>query len=242
MATLTTRHNPFTDNGNDKLLFNVSSGSVATESVTSDLLNAYVQGEECFKEFISCRAYSISSTKSFFDPIKKLNLNTFSSLAVKSTVKTKVEKQVTLKADQNLLSRMLAIAQVRSDCFNLRNVLKFSLGPISYSLANVNGTLVRTTKSKLLELLEHYSLPCDIDVNNVSTWIYDGMAVIQGLNSQSIPETMAELAKFVLSIIMKHTCNNLRVDFVCDRSYPEVSIKNTEKSFIWWYMYKNTWW
>lgn len=68
IATLTTWHNPFTDHGDDKLLFNVSSGSVATESVTSDLLNAYVQGEECFKEFIA--QHIVSSTKGFFDPIK----------------------------------------------------------------------------------------------------------------------------------------------------------------------------
>jgi len=227
MATVTTWHNPFTHQANDKFLINISSGSVATESITSDLLTAYSQGEECFKEFTSERLQS--SAKSFFDPIRKLNLNTFSSLAVKSTVSTKVGKQVTLKADRNLLARMLTIAQVRSDSFNLRNVLKYSLGPIPYSLANVNGTLMKTTKSKLLELLECYSLPCEVDINNVSTWLYDGMAIIQGLKSQSIPKTMAELAKLVLSIIMKHTCNNLRVDFVCD-TYPNISIKNVERN------------
>jgi len=185
MATVTTWHNPFTHQANDKLLINISSGSVATESITSDLLTAYSQGEECFKEFTS--EHLQSATKSFFDPIKKLNLNTFSSLAVKSTVSTKVGKQVTLKADRNFLARMLTITQVRSDSFNLRNVLKYNLVPIPYSLANVNGTLMKTTESKLLELLECYSLPCEVDIN-VSTWLYDGMAIIRGLKSQSIPK------------------------------------------------------
>ena len=92
---------------------------------------------------------------------------------------------------------MLAMAQVHSDSFNLWNVLKYSLGPIPYSLANVNGTLMRTSKSKLLEFLENYSLSCEVDVNSVLTWLYDRMAVIQGLTRQSILETMAELAKFV---------------------------------------------
>ena len=88
---------------------------------------------------------------------------------------------------------------------------------------------MRTNKSKLLELLESYSKPYEIDINNVSTWLYDGMAVIQSLNCQSIPETMAELARLIFSIIMKHRCNNLRVDFICDR-YPDVSIKNAERN------------
>ena len=79
MNTLTTWHSPFTDDGDDKLI-NVSSGSVATELITSDLLNAYLQGEECFKEFV---AHCLVTSKNFFDPVKKLNLNTFSSLVVK---------------------------------------------------------------------------------------------------------------------------------------------------------------
>ena len=108
-------------------------------------------------------------------------------------------------------------------------MLKYCLGPIPYSVVNANGTLMRTNKSKLLELLECYSKPCETDVNNVSTCLYDGMAVIQSLSSQLIPETMGELARLVFSIIMKHKCNNLRGDFICDR-YSEVSIKNAERN------------
>ena len=48
-STIITWHNPFID---DDKLMNISSGSVATESIASGLLNAYLQGEECFKEFI----------------------------------------------------------------------------------------------------------------------------------------------------------------------------------------------
>ena len=55
------------------------------------------------------------------------------------------------------------------------------------------------------------------------------MAVIQSFSSQLIPETTGELARLVFSIIMKHKCNNLHVDFICDR-YSEVSIKNAERN------------
>ena len=45
------------------------------------------------------------------------------------------------------------------------------------------------------------------------------MAVIQSLSCQLIPETMAELAMLVFLIIMKHRCNNLRVDFIDIQMY-----------------------
>ena len=64
----------------------------------------------------------------------------------------------------------------------------------------------------LLELLKCNSKPCEIDINNVSMWLYDGMA-----------ETMAELARLLFLIIMKHRCNKLCVDFIYDR-YSDVSI------------------
>ena len=79
-------------------------------------------------------------------------------------------------------------------------------------------------KSKLLEFLESYSKPCEIDINNVATWQYDGMAVIQSLSCQSIPETMTELARLIFLIIIKHRCNYFCVDFICYR-YPDVSVK-----------------
>ena len=55
------------------------------------------------------------------------------------------------------------------------------------------------------------------------------MAVLQSLSCQSILETMEELARVVFFIIIKHRCNNLRVDLICDR-YPDISIKNAERN------------
>ena len=67
MTTLTTWYNPFTDHGNDKLL-NISSGTVATETVTDHLLNAYTVGDERFKTFISERI--VQPKIRLFEPIK----------------------------------------------------------------------------------------------------------------------------------------------------------------------------
>ena len=73
--------------------------------------------------------------------------------------------------------------------------------------------------------------PYEIDENSASTWLYDGMAVLQNLSSESILETMAELAKLIFVLVMKYSCNNLRVDFICNR-YPNVSIiiKSAERN------------
>ena len=91
MSTLTTWYNPFTNHGNDNLL-NISSGAVATESTTGDLLNACMfLGEESFRDFITDRISQ--PTTDPFKPIKKLNPSTFSSLVVKSLVNTNSGKQ-----------------------------------------------------------------------------------------------------------------------------------------------------
>ena len=90
----------------------ISSGTVATETVTDHLLNAYTVGDERFKTSIPERI--VQPKTGLFEPIKKLNLGNFSSLASKSVVSTKTGKQVTLKADRNLLARMLVIAQAHT--------------------------------------------------------------------------------------------------------------------------------
>ena len=57
----------------------------------------------------------------------------FTSIRAKITTKAR-EKEVILKADRNIFSRLLVINEKCG--IGLREVLKFSLGPIAWSLAN----------------------------------------------------------------------------------------------------------
>ena len=69
---------------------------------------------------------------------------------------------------------------------DLRQVLKYSLGPVPWSFATQDGQLAKTTKSILLHLLEKdvppvEAVPCDV------VWIVDAMALLQSLSH--VPRT-----------------------------------------------------
>ena len=68
----------------------------------------------------------------------------------------------------------------------MREVLKFELGPLPQSFANVDGTLVKTNKSVLAGLLEKGVEQMQA-IPDESMWIFDGMAVIQSITR--IPST-----------------------------------------------------
>ena len=79
----------------------------------------YSLGEEHYRDFIT--DWISQPTTDLFKPIKKLNLSTFSSLAVKSLVHTNSGKKM-LKADHKLLACLLVIAQAQTNFFNLQTV------------------------------------------------------------------------------------------------------------------------
>ena len=67
-------------------------------------------------------------------------------------------------------------------------------------------------------MLESQALPFEVNISQVSTWIYDSMALIQSINSQTIHEIKAQLAQYIFSLIIKHTSNELRV-VTCTQMY-----------------------
>ena len=56
--------------------------------------------------------------------------------------------------------------------------LEFSLGPISWSLANTDGSIYKSVKSKLLQSSEK-DIPTMEEVPANSSLIFDGLCVIQ---------------------------------------------------------------
>lgn len=127
-------------------LINISSGIQASEAVQKDIIEAKAIGESCCVAFITKR---LKSTEvSFYDPIKRLSLETFASLKVKKSIKLK-GKNVTLSAERNIFGRLHAIAKDR-DGLSLQQVLTYSLSPIPWCFGLPDGGLVKTVKSKLL--------------------------------------------------------------------------------------------
>lgn len=89
-------------------LISPSSGAVASQEVTSDLLNAERIGEEKLSEFILARLPQRSTE--FFDTIKANKLKTFSS----NTSKTKrVHSDKVIRAERSTFINLLLVARER---------------------------------------------------------------------------------------------------------------------------------
>ncbi|KAL1268455.1 hypothetical protein QQF64_033818 [Cirrhinus molitorella] len=223
ISTLDSMLNPFDTHQNGIVC--LSSGTVAAEEIMRDLLTAPEKGENAVKEFMDQRL--LSQSVDIFAPINKQKLKTFSDQA-KTKKKSVAGKEVILRADKKLFSRLLIIGQSRK--IDLREILSYSLGTVSYPLSSSDGSLAKTNKSSLMEVLETKGGDCLVDKLPANGAIlFDGMAVIQAI--RSIPSTFGELAdtilQYIVKLALKHNCT--RIDFVIDR-YLEMSIKNLERS------------
>ena len=105
---------------------------------------------------------------------------------------------------------------------SLRQVLEFSLGPISLSLTNTDWSIYKSVGSKLLKFLDTETVVDCIPFN--TTVIYDGMRVIRKLPKGF--SKFGTISEFVLERITR--CQSREVIFVTDQ-YFERSIKGGER-------------
>ena len=93
-------------------------------------------------------------------------------------------KEEMLKADRNIFARLTVIAQTRE--LDMQNVLKYELGVYPWSIAATDGTVAKTAKSMIVQVLEKDVQPIEQD-EEFSVWGFDAMAVIQSI--VCIPKT-----------------------------------------------------
>ena len=130
---------------------------------------------------------------------------------------------VVIKADGKLFAEMVVIAQHRR--MNMKKVLQYLLGSLSWSLVTPDGAPAKTTKASLLHSLEKQAKPAEVPTTAV--WIFDGMALLQTI--KTVPKTFKDLATNVLEVLKSTSNNPTRTDLVMDQ-YPELSIKNPERA------------
>ena len=110
--------------------------------------------------------------------------------------------------------------------------MSYELSPIPYALTHQDGSLRKTTKSQLADILEklvEVSPQVQSSPNN-TVYVIDGMAVIQMLKSANAA-TFGELAvkyyNFFTSAMSSRKCKSVHVVF---DQYMENSIKSGERS------------
>ena len=125
-------------------------------------------------------------------------------------------QNVVLKADRNLFSQMILLAE--SISVNMKDVLAHPLGSLPWTLANADASLRKTNKA--WECISCRSYP------NPSTCIIDGMGLVQRMNGNN--KIFAQLAESVLSMVLYVGVQNGRIDVVFD-AYRQPSIIYSER-------------
>ena len=195
--------------------------SLSTGTVVKDLLRALEVGEEAYQTFKQTRLDDDPPSVKFHDKMTKQRLKTFSTIGTK-TARTKGQN-VVLKADRNLFSQMILVAESRS--VNMKDVLAHPLGPLPWALANADGSLRKTNKSALAREPEKNVSPAEA-IPTPSTCIIDGMGLVQRMNGNN--KTFAQLAESVLAMVLYVGGQSGRVDVVFD-VYRQPSIKDSER-------------
>ena len=200
--------NPMAPNGID--LVSLSTGSIAPPDVTRELLRAHETGEEAYQVFKQTRLEEDPPPLKFHDKMTKKSLKTFSHISIKITHGKKAQ-EVVLKADRNLFSHMILVAESRK--VNMRDVLAHPLGPLPWSLANPDGSLRKTNKAALARELEKNVSPAE-HVPTPSTCIIDGMSLVQKMNGDN--KTFAQVAEMALTRVLQEAAQSGRIDVVFD--------------------------
>ena len=202
-------------------LASLSTGVLASDTIKDNLLNARKYGETNCKEFEESRCLSLQ-TIDFFDPLKQVNLQTFKHL--KKVVKVSARNSlIPLKMDRNLFARMALIGQFRK--IDLKEVFKYPLGPLPWSLANAYGLPRKTNEAKLMQLLEKGKAAVERYPENACS-ICDGMALLQRFQPPA-GATFVVLADKIFDAVTSNPSR--RIDVVFD-VYFDVSIKNAERA------------
>ena len=133
--------------------------------------------------------------------------------------------EAVIRADRHLFAKLLVVAQIRA--LNLRDVLCYELCPVPWSIATVDGSFVKTPKSKLLDSLKKH-VPLTENVPSDAAWMIDAMESLQEITA--VPSTFADLAYKVFEMVTaSFLLGSVRIDFVIGR-YPAISIKSCERS------------
>ena len=215
---------------NLKCIQNIMTGTVASDEISSDILQAKVAGTAAMEQFVKDRL--VEQKVPFFDPIKKVKLKTFSTLKKVTKSKSSTGESISISTDRELFSRIVVVAKSRD--IDLKEMLTYELSPVPLALAKPDGSLNKTAKQTLLAELEKNSsstfarLPT---VQGDTAWMVDGMAMLQMSKTSSL-KTFGDLSEFLFDQIMRifNTQQPVRVDVLFDRYDITPSIKSAERA------------
>lgn len=219
IETMKKTTNPFSENLDKNILFNMSTGKAASSHVSDFLLNCKTLGHEQKLRFFS--ECSEDPTR-FVKSIKRNVISNFASDCAKRTIKNKSkDNQALLKMERDIFGRLLAIAIEHK--VDIENCLSYPLAPVPPALFHCTGHMYKTDKSTLSKHLKskiEVSNPGHIDVE-----IIDGFYYLYSIGS-TLPQSFGKVAEAIL--IKLCSTNSQEIHIIFDR-YLTPSIKDCER-------------
>ena len=201
----------------------LSTGTVADEATSVDMEQAYAIGEAKLMSFLKERV--LVDEPDIYSPMTKAKLKTFSSMSKGIASKNSSGANCSLKNNRDLFARLLLIGKSRN--IDTQELLSYALKSAPLPFANINGSMVKTDKAKLMHAIEE-SVPNPIvsEVPAPNALVVDAMALLQQLTKCTLGDLADEILSMLIGMAKRH--QSTRVDFVGDL-YPKASIKGTER-------------
>ena len=143
-----------TDQGECIPLTNLASGLVMPNDMAIRLLASRDIGLQHMTTFIEERLNT--STKSFWDPLPQLKINTFTKMSIKKL--KGADTTITVKADRDLVGRLVVVAGTRQ--VKLKKLMSYELATVPLALFHIDGTPRRVSKSTLLHITKRNRHDC----------------------------------------------------------------------------------
>lgn len=197
----------------------LSSGITANAKVQDDIMNAQTVGQSCLDAFVKERIET--NAVDFYAKITKNQLQTFDTKKRTSVMKVK-DQQKAIRADRETFARLLTIQEKRG--VDLKEVVKYELGILPLSIADVDGTRRKNDKSKLFQHLAE-------DIKVIETIpekcpkIFDGMVLLQKLPHKKL-KTFGDISEYLWKKITSGPSNT---SFFVTDFYLADSVKSMER-------------
>ena len=107
------------------------------------LPTAKEQGQKATNDIIDHNL--ASDKKSFWAPITKMKLKTFTSLSELLKSEKSKEKQIVINADRQLWNRLTIVSKIRD--IDFKDVLSYELSSVPLSLSTLDGSLRKPNKT-----------------------------------------------------------------------------------------------
>ena len=134
--------NPF-DVDDKNGLYVLSSGARVPAEVEKDVMHAITTGKDQKEMFIKER---LEKKTSFSDPIKNLKLKTMAETKKRVKLKTSQRKVIEYKQQGDIAFQLMVKAQSSGSQLDLREIMKYSLTPVPYSIHQFTVVSVRMSR------------------------------------------------------------------------------------------------